>query len=107
MGRTTIAQATAISLVNPDRREKMYDDKLAALQAMLAEGRFHHATHRTGSGLWSGLWIYERTGVKGGRFFEAYKPALCFYASARCEQQDGAYALVRGTGVSLGAYGRG
>lgn len=84
-----------------------HPQKIAALKALLAEGRFHHATHRRGSGLWNGLWIYEKTNTTGGRFFEQYSPAFCFFDSDGREQQDEAHTLVRHTGVSVGAYGRG
>lgn len=84
-----------------------FQEKIEALKTLMNEGRFHHATHRTGSGLWNGLWIYEKTGVDGGRFFEQYTPAFCFFDSDGRERQDTAYAIVRTTGVSVGAYGQG
>lgn len=83
-------------------------EKIAALKCMLTIGMFHHATHRnSGPSLWNGLWIYERTLQEGGRFFQAYQPAFCFFDSEGHAEQAEAYALVRGTGVSLGSYGNG
>ena len=79
-------------------------EKIAALKTLLAEGRFHHATHRTGSGLWNGLWIYENDDPSSPF---PYKPALCFYDSEGRAQQDEAYSLVRHTGISVGARGQG
>ena len=53
---------------------------LDALRAMLAEGRFHHATHRhSGPRMWHGLYVYENDNPNGARFFERYKLAMVFY----------------------------
>lgn len=77
-------------------------DKLTALRGMLADGSFHHATHRLDSpSLWNGLWIYKRDSAG----FAAYSPAFCFYEGD--PQQSEAHELVRHTGVSVGARGEG
>lgn len=81
-----------------------FEEKIAALKAMLAEGRFHHATHRDHGKLWAGLFIYEK---EPGNTFNGFKLAFSFPDSRGRAEQDAAYALVRHTGVSVGAYGKG
>ena len=76
--------------------------KIDALKEMLAEGRFHHATHRhSGPTLWHGLYVYEKDDPNGERFFQRYKLAITFYDGP--EEQE-AYALVRHTGVCAVSY---
>jgi len=76
-------------------------DNLKALERMLADGSFHHATYRNKGTLWEGLWIYQKseTGFRG------FESALAFLKNdpelAKAEE------LTRGTGVSVGAYGQG
>lgn len=92
-------------------RGMTHAEKIAALSAMVADGRFHHATHRIGNGLFDGLWIYK----KNAKGFRGYSPAFAFFdsdpdATSRDmsrARQDEAYAIVRHTGVSVGAYGQG
>lgn len=71
------------------------------LQALRERGEFHHATYRNLGTLWEGLWIY----VKAGNGFRGYVPAGCFPKND--PNLPAAEAIVRGSGVSVGAYGRG
>jgi hypothetical protein len=73
---------------------------LDELRALLASGEFHHATYRNQGSLWEGLWIYK--GYDGLRGFH---PAGCFGKDS--PDLPAAEALVRGTGISVGAYGAG
>ena len=73
---------------------------LDVLKAMLADAAFHHATYRDHGTLWEGLWIY----AKDEKGFH-YAPAGCFFKDS--PDLDAAFKLVRGTGISVGAYGRG
>ena len=70
------------------------------LKTLQADGKFHHATYRQ-VGLWTGLWVYEK--AAGG--FRGYKPVGAFFKND--PTLPAAEALVRGSGVSLGAYGHG
>ena len=74
---------------------------LQDLQTLLDNGTFHHATYREIGTLWEGLWIYGKD-IRG---FRGYSVVGCFGK----DHADLAVAhkLVRGTGVSVGAYGRG
>jgi hypothetical protein len=73
---------------------------LNQLREMMASGQFHHATYRDFGTLWEGLWIYRKyDGLRG------FEPAGMF--SKDSPDQDAAFELVRGTGVSVGAYGQG
>ncbi len=73
---------------------------LEQLKELLASGQFHHATYRNFGTLWEGLWIYRKyDGLRG------FKPAGCFGKDSPLLHD--AEELVRGTGVSVGAYGRG
>lgn len=71
------------------------------LKAMRANGEFHHATYRDVGSLWEGLWIY----VNADDGFRGFKPGGVFYKDD--PNLDAAYEIVRGTGISLGSYGRG
>jgi hypothetical protein len=71
------------------------------LKELLDSGKFHHATYRNQGTLWEGLWIY----VNDPSGFRGYREAFCFNASAK--ELDEAFNLVRGTGISLGSYGKG
>jgi hypothetical protein len=75
--------------------------KLEDLKELLESGRFHHATYRNHGTLWEGLWIYEKdkNGFRGFSLVGAFgkdSPDL-----------EAAENMVRGTGVSFGAYGEG
>jgi hypothetical protein len=74
---------------------------LDQLKAMLADGSFDHATYRNHGTLWEGLWIYGRseTGFRG------YSVVGAFYKGS--PDLDAAFEAVRGTGISVGAYGHG
>lgn len=74
---------------------------LEALRELLTTEQFHHATYRNIGTLWEGLHIYRRSatgfrGFEGVGYFPKNDPDL-----------DAAHELVRHTGVSVGAYGRG
>lgn len=77
-------------------------DQLERLKALMASGQFHHATYRNQGTLWEGLWIYRKS-TNGFRGFET--SGICFRKDD--PNLDAAYDLLRGTGISLGAYGRG
>jgi hypothetical protein len=74
---------------------------LEMLQALRDSGEFHHATYRNQGTLWEGLHIYRRD-ADGFRGF-----SHCGMIPKDDPTLDAAYAIVRNTGVSLGAYGRG
>ena len=87
--------------------------KIEALKAMMAEGRFHHATHRHGGPSFNhGLYIYE----KEDNGFNGYRYAFSFYDGtryahnadpvAKAEEQE-AYEIVRHTGVCSNSYAHG
>lgn len=71
------------------------------LRSMLADGTFHHATYRNHGTLWEGLWVYARD-EKG---FRGYSVVGSFYKGD--PNLDAAFELTRGTGISVGAFGRG
>jgi hypothetical protein len=65
------------------------------------EGTFHHATYRNSGTLWEGLYIYRKdpSALRGfliAGVFPASDPSL-----------HKAEDLCRGTGISVGAYGKG
>jgi hypothetical protein len=73
---------------------------LEQLKELKASGEFHHATYRNVGTLWEGLYIYVKyNGLRG------FAPAGCF--SKDNPALDAAYDVVRGTGISVGSYGRG
>lgn len=74
---------------------------LEILRAMQADGSFDHATYRNHGTLWEGLWIY----AKAADGFRGYAPAGAFFKDS--PDLDAAFELTRGTGISVGAYGRG
>ena len=73
---------------------------LEQLKALMESGQFHHATYRELGTIWEGLYIYVKEDSKIG-----------FNLAGSFNKADGladaAYDMVRNTGVSLGAYGRG
>lgn len=78
------------------------NDKLSKLKAMLADGTFHHATYRDIGKCWEGLFIYPKE--EGG--FRGYGgPVFSFRKND--PDLEAAHELLRGTGASVGAYGRG
>lgn len=73
---------------------------LQELKDLMASGEFHHATFRDRGTLWEGLWIYRKfDGLRG------FEPAGAFLKGN--VDAEKAYKLVRGTGISVGSYGRG
>ena len=74
---------------------------LDELRALLASGDFHHATYRNGGTLWEGLHIY----AKRTDGFRGYAHCGAFLRDDNTLKD--AEELVRGTGVSVGAYGQG
>lgn len=75
--------------------------ELKLLQDLKDSGEFHHATYRSQGTLWEGLWIYKRD----PNGFRGYSPALSFLKDD--PNLRAAEEMVRGTGVSLGAFGCG
>jgi len=71
------------------------------LKTMLDSGEFHHATFRNRGTLWEGLWIYRKS-TPG---FLGYDVAGAFLKDS--PELNAAFDLCRGTGISVGAYGRG
>lgn len=71
------------------------------LRESLLSGRFHHATYRNQGTVWEGLWFYE----KDPSGFRGYSVAGCVNGSD--SDIDAADDLVRGTGISVGSYGKG
>ena len=78
-----------------------YAMTLDALQTLLNSGQFHHATYRNVGTLWEGLWIYE----KNANGFRGYSVVGSFPKGDRELEQ--AHKLVRGSGISVGSFGRG
>ena len=74
---------------------------IANLKEMMDNGSFHHATYRCIGTLWEGLWIYRRSETG----FQGYDVAGSFNKSN--PDLELAMNATQGTGVSLGAYGRG
>lgn len=73
---------------------------LEELKRLMESGEFHHATYRDKGTLWEGLWVYRRyNGLRG------FEPAGAFLKGNI--DAEAAWELVRGTGVSVGAYGQG
>ena len=75
--------------------------KIEELKQMMDKGTFHHATYRDVGSLWEGLWIYERD-LEGCRGFSCAGAFLKDSVDLSAAQE-----LVRGTGISVGAYGQG
>lgn len=71
------------------------------LRECLQNGTFHHATYRNIGTLWEGLWFY----VKDPNGFRGYTVAGC--VNKTDPDINAAHELVRGTGISVGAYGKG
>lgn len=69
------------------------------LKKHLADGSFHHATYRDHGTIWEGLWIYIKSDDRIG-----YKPYGSFPKGVAADE---AHEIVKHTGVSVGAYGRG
>lgn len=89
-------------------------EKIEVLKAMIADGRFHHATVKVeGPALWHGLYIYEK---EPDNQFNGYRLAMSFYngdsytresdEDARLKERE-AYELVRNFGPCMGSYARG
>ena len=77
---------------------------LAELRALLDSGEFHHATYRDFGTLWEGLHVYvkEDNGFNG---FTGMGKGGCFYKDS--PDLKAAEEMVRHTGISVGAFGRG
>jgi len=78
-------------------------ENLRQLKDLLDSGEFHHATYRDIGTLWEGLHFYRRA-PSGHRGFEY---AGCINAKRDASVMDEAQKLVKGTGVSVGSYGKG
>ncbi len=74
---------------------------LNELRRLRESGEFHHATYRNHGTLWEGLWIY----VKAEDGFKGFVPAGSFPKES--VDLKAAEEIVRGTGVSVGSFGRG
>lgn len=74
---------------------------ISILKLLLDNQTFHHATYRNHGTLWEGLHIYKKdpNGMRG------FSHVGAFYKDNPELRQ--AESLVRGTGVSVGAYGAG
>ena len=77
------------------------NDNLDILRRMKTDDTFHHATYRDIGSLWEGLYIYGND-VNGCRGFSL----VCSFPKDSPDLAE-AESLVRGSGVSVGAYGRG
>jgi len=74
---------------------------LNELQSMKQAGEFHHATYRDIGSIWEGLYIYR----KASDGFRGFKLIGCFGKDN--PDLPAAESIVCGSGVSVGAYGRG
>jgi hypothetical protein len=81
--------------------KESYALKLDELRELILSGQFHHATYRGMGTLWEGLWVY----VKVEDSFRGFGPIGSFPKDD--PELDAAYEAVRGTGISVGSYGRG
>lgn len=70
------------------------------LKNLRESGKFHHATYRNLGTLWEGLWIYTKDDTIRG-----FAPVGCFPKGDPNEEL--AYDYLRGTGISVGAFGQG
>ncbi len=75
---------------------------LEELKSLQESGQFHHATYRELGTIWEGLYIYANDDDPK---WVGYRLVGSFNKSDGLA--DAAYDLVRNSGVSLGAYGRG
>lgn len=78
-----------------------YAMPLETLKQLRESGQFHHATYRNRGTVWEGLWIY----IKASDGFRGYSPTGFFPLGD--PELDAAHELVRGTGISVGSYGKG
>lgn len=74
---------------------------LDELNYLRESGQFHHATYRNHGTVWEGLHIYVNDA--GGH--RGFIHAGAFGKDDR--NLEAAMAIVRGTGISVGAYGKG
>lgn len=76
--------------------------ELSELKTLRESGEFHHATYRNQGTLWEGLHIYckDSDGFRGFR-------SVGFFSPSNRETLALAEDMVRGTGISVGAYGQG
>jgi hypothetical protein len=91
----------SLKVRQPMENKASYAMKLETLKELRESGQFHHATYRCKNTLWEGLWIY----VKEADGFRGYGPAGFFPVGD--PELDAAFEAVRGTGISVGAYGQG
>lgn len=71
------------------------------LNQLMQSGQFHHATYRNQGTLWEGLHIYTRAGDGCRGFTHA---GVFLKNDAELPQAE---EILRGTGISVGAYGQG
>lgn len=81
--------------------KERYAMTIEELQGLRNDDTFHHATYRDRGTLWEGLHIYVKD--QGG--FRGYRHHGSFPKDDPDLSQ--AFKIVQGTGVSVGAYGRG
>ena len=74
---------------------------LDELKTLRADGKFHHATYRNLGTIWEGLYIYQKKD-SGWRGFE-----IAGVFGKNDPNLPAAEDLLRGTGISVGAYGQG
>lgn len=74
--------------------------KLDHLRDLLSEDSLHHATYRNHGSIWEGLYIY----IKSSKNFR-FEPCLVF--GKNDPDLTAAENIVRHTGISFGAYGKG
>jgi len=87
-------------MLNHETTKESYAMTIEQLQALLDSKKFHHATYRDLGTLWEGLMIYAKyDGLRG------FEPVGVFPKND--PDLDTAYDILRGTGISFGAYGRG
>ena len=82
---------------------------LDELRALIASGKFHHATAKLGRGrCWDGLYIYESGDGPG--YCRGFKLTGSFpygWGERESPEMTAAMELVKNTGWSFGAYGEG
>lgn len=79
------------------------NEHLEQLRALVESGEFHHATYRCRGTVWEGLWFYRRDPAAP----RGFSVAGCVNSGLDADALDAAFALVRGTGISVGSYGNG
>jgi hypothetical protein len=78
---------------------------LQQLAELKASGRSHHAIYRDYGTIWEGLYIYRKAEANDPTGFRGFVLEACF--GKNDPNLPAAEDLLRGTGISFGAFGEG